>query len=116
MSSVVVTVNTLPAALKMMYGAGGIADSIKSVASGLYLLFFYTSVLGLPARLVGIAAAVSLVWDASIDPLIGRWSDRTRGRLGRRHGWMIAGGISMGIAFVGLFVPPAGLPTSMLFA
>jgi glycoside/pentoside/hexuronide:cation symporter, GPH family len=116
MSSVVVTANTLPPALKMMYGAGGIADSIKSVASGLYLLFFYTSVLGLPARLVGVAAAVSLVWDASIDPLIGRWSDRTRGRLGRRHGWMIAGGIGMGIAFVGLFVPPAGLPTSMLFA
>jgi Na+/melibiose symporter-like transporter len=105
----------LPVSARVFYGAGGIADSLKSVASGLYLLFFYTTVLGLPGALVGIAAALGLVWDAMSDPIIGTLSDRSRSRF-RRHGWMACGSIGMAAGFVALFAPPAGLSTSGLFA
>jgi GPH family glycoside/pentoside/hexuronide:cation symporter len=106
----------LPTRTKVLYGFGGMCDSIKQTSQGLYLLFFYTTVLGLPARLVGAAAMLGLIWDSSIDPFIGRRSDRTSGRLGRRHGWMIAGIAAMVLGFVGLFVPPVHLSGAALFA
>jgi GPH family glycoside/pentoside/hexuronide:cation symporter len=106
----------VPTTAKVLYGLGGMADSIKSIASGLYLLFFYTSVLGVPGRLVGSAAALSLVWDSFIDPFIGRLSDRTQGRFGRRHGWMLVGSAGMAVTFFALFAPPAGMSHAQLFA
>jgi GPH family glycoside/pentoside/hexuronide:cation symporter len=106
----------LPVSVKLLYGLGGMTDSIKAVASGLYLLFFYTTVLGLPARLVGLAATISLIWDAFIDPAIGRRSDRTIGRYGRRHGWMLLGSVGMAFGFWGLFSPPVGLSNGQLFS
>jgi glycoside/pentoside/hexuronide:cation symporter, GPH family len=105
----------VPVRAKVLYGVGGMCDSLKSVASGLYLLFFYTTVLGLPGSLVGIAAAVGLLWDAVSDPIIGGLSDRSRSPL-RRHGWMAAGSVGMAVGFIALFTPPAGLPTAQLIA
>lgn len=106
----------VPTRVRALYGAGGVCDSVKSVASGLYLLFFYTTVLGLPGTLVGAAAALGLLWDALSDPIVGSLSDRSRSRWGRRHAWMIAGACGMAVGFFVLFSPPAGLSTVQLFA
>ncbi len=101
---------------KVLYGVGEISNSIKSYAFGLLLLFFYTSVLGLPGTLVGLATALSLLWDALIDPFIGHASDRVCSRWGRRHPFMILGAMGMGVSFFLVFNPPAGLAAGALFA
>ncbi len=101
---------------KVLYGVGEISNSIKSYTFGLLLLFFYTSVLGLPGTLVGLATALSLLWDALIDPFIGHASDRVRSRWGRRHPFMILGAMGMGVGFFLVFNPPAGLAVGALFA
>jgi GPH family glycoside/pentoside/hexuronide:cation symporter len=101
---------------KALYGIGEISNSIKSYTFGLLLLFFYTSVLGLPGTLVGLATALSLLWDALIDPFIGYASDRARSRWGRRHPFMLLGAMGMGIGFFLVFNPPAGLAAGALFA
>lgn len=101
---------------KALYGIGEISNSIKSYTFGLLLLFFYTSVLGLPGTLVGLATALSLLWDALIDPFIGYASDRARSRWGRRHPFMILGAMGMGLGFFLVFNPPAGLTAGALFA
>ena len=101
---------------KTLYGIGEISNAIKQYAFGLLLLFFYTSVLGLPGTLVGIATSISLVWDALIDPIIGHLSDRAHFRFGRRHTFMLFGTVSMGILFFMIFSPPRGLATGALFA
>ena len=101
---------------KALYGVGEIANSSKTVLFGLFLLFFYTSVMGLSGTLVGIATAIGLVWDALIDPYIGHASDRARSRLGRRHSFMLVGALAVGPTFWALFSPPSGLPTAALFA
>jgi len=64
-------------------------------------------VLGLSGTLTGLAIALSVIWDAVSDPLVGAWSDRVRGRWGRRHPFMIASIIPLGLSFVALFSPPA---------
>ena len=47
--------------------------------------------------------------DAITDPLIGSISDHTHSRWGRRHPYMYAAAIPMGLCFYFLFTPPAGL-------
>ena len=63
---------------------------------------------GLPAAWVGGAMALTLIFDAICDPLIGEWSDHTRSRWGRRHPFMYASAIPAAIAFYFLFDPPLG--------
>ena len=101
---------------KTIYGVGQIAESVKTIIFGLFMLFFYTTVMGLPASLVGVIAAVGLVWDAVIDPFIGYVSDVSRSKFGRRHLYMFFGMILMGVSFWALFSPPRELSTGALAA
>ncbi|HEY5085329.1 MAG TPA: MFS transporter, partial [Rhizomicrobium sp.] len=89
-----------------LYGIGEIPITASMVLFGLFLLFFYNTVMGLPAALVGVASAAGLVLDAAIDPLIGYQSDRSRHRLGRRRSYMLLGASTMGVCFVLIFFPP----------
>ena len=50
-----------------------------------FLLIYYSQVVGLDPALAGFALLLALVVDAVSDPLVGRWSDHIRTRLGRRH-------------------------------
>ena len=95
-------------AVKLAYGVGSIAYGTKDNGFSTLLLLFYNQVIGLPAGLVGFAIAVALVLDAVVDPLIGRWSDRTRTRWGRRHPFMYASALPVGLLYVLLWNPPAG--------
>ena len=63
--------------------------------------------LGLSGTLTGLAIALSVVWDAVSDPIVGAWSDRLRGRWGRRHPFMLAAILPLGLSFIALFSPPA---------
>ncbi|MEI6125737.1 MAG: MFS transporter [Pseudomonadota bacterium] len=102
--------------IKIIYGIGQITNTIKTILFGIFTLYFYTTVLGLSGTLVGIASAAGLVWDAIIDPVIGRYSDTLQGRLGKRHGLMLTGSAGMGIAFWAYFSPPGNLSTPALFS
>lgn len=102
--------------IKLLYGAGGIANAVKTILFGLFTLYFYTTVMGLPASLVGIALSIGLVWDAVIDPYIGYLSDKASFAFGRRHSFMLLGALTMGISFWAFFSPPRGLSTPALFA
>jgi len=82
---------------------------------GLFVLFFYNSVMELPGTLVGIGSALGLVWDAMVDPYIGHRSDRLSHWMGRRHLFMLIGSLTMGISFWLLLSPPVGLGTLTLF-
>lgn len=99
---------------KILYSIGEISNSIRSYTNGVFLLFFYTSVMGLSGTLVGMATSIGLIWDAAVDPLIGHFSDRAQFRLGRRHTFMLVGAIGMGLSFFAVFDPPPGLSQGML--
>lgn len=101
---------------QVVYGAGEIPNAIKTIGFGLFTLYFYTTVIGLPGTLVGIASAIGVMWDAIIDPYIGYASDNAKFRFGRRHTFMLAGALTMGATFWAFFHPPAGLSTTGLFA
>jgi glycoside/pentoside/hexuronide:cation symporter, GPH family len=91
-------------------GVAGQALSSSIISQFLFL------VVGMPALLVGTAILISQVVDAIADPLLGLWSDRTRGPLGRRHPFMYASAIPSALAFYALWHPPSALGGTGLFA
>ena len=105
----------LPFSIKLLYGLGEVPITVLMFLSGIFLLFFYKSVMGLPPALAGLGISASLVLDAVLDPFIGHLSDRTRHPLGRRHSFMLPGALAMGICFFLLFSPPQGLSPPLLF-
>ena len=92
----------------ILYGIGSIAFGVHIIVLSSTLLLFYNQVVGLPAAWVGATMAVTLIFDAICDPLIGEWSDHTRSRWGRRHPFMYASAIPAAVAFYFLFDPPLG--------
>jgi GPH family glycoside/pentoside/hexuronide:cation symporter len=76
------------------------------ILTQLYLLEYYTQVVGLNASLSGIAMAISVFWDAVSDPLMGVVSDRTKSRWGRRRPYIYLGALFLGLSVGFLFAPP----------
>jgi Na+/melibiose symporter-like transporter len=93
--------------LKLAYGVGELAKGVEEAATNLFLLFFFSQVLGLPSWVVGASMGISLVVDAFADPLMGSFSDGYRHRWGRRHPFLLASAVPVGLTFVLLFSPPA---------
>lgn len=105
-----------PLPVKLAYSLGQVAQNGGFDAAVAFVFFYYSAVLGLSGTLVGAALAVSLAFDAVVDPVVGSWSDNTRSRLGRRLPMMIASIPLIVIAIALLFAPPRGLGTMGLFA
>jgi Na+/melibiose symporter-like transporter len=102
---------------KIGFGIGSIPDSTYFFAWDLFVLFYYTQVLGLSGSLVGTAVLIVMVVDAISDAYVGHFSDNLKGlRFGRRHTLMAASIIPLMLSFIALFSPPAGLSTGQLFA
>jgi Na+/melibiose symporter-like transporter len=91
---------------KFVYGFGSIAFGAKDAGFNTFLLIYYNQVLGLSASLVSLAAAIALVVDAVVDPLIGAVSDNWRSRLGRRHPFMYGAALPIALLFFLLWNPP----------
>ena len=96
----------LPLRIKLGNGVGSVAYGVKDNGFGALLLLFYSQVLGLEARLVGLVLLFALLLDALVDPLVGYWSDKTHSRWGKRHPWMYAAILPMAAAWLMLWHPP----------
>ncbi len=103
-------------AVKFLNGFSQAVEYVKFISYELFVLFFYSQVLGLPGTLTGLAILLSMIVDAITDPVVGSWSDSIRSRLGRRHMPMLAAVLPVGFFFYLLFAPPAGLGQWGLFA
>jgi Na+/melibiose symporter-like transporter len=101
---------------RLSYGLGNGAIGVKDNGFSYFLLMFYSQVIGLDARLVGLALTTALVVDAFVDPVVGYWSDNLRSRWGRRHPFMYASALPLAGLYFMLWNPPTGLSSSLLFA
>jgi Na+/melibiose symporter-like transporter len=102
---------------RLWYGLGQTAEGIKNHSFTTFLLFYYTQVHGLSGTLASLALGIALLFDAVSDPLAGVLSDRTESRWGRRHPFMYASAVPLGVFVYLLFAPPeipADLPREPL--
>ncbi len=97
----------LPLPVQAGYATADIGLNAVETLLRLYVLVFYTDVVGLDAMLASVAAAIAIVWDAVTDPVMGVISDRTRHRFGGRRGWLPLGGALLGLGMLAVFWPPS---------
>ncbi len=89
----------IPLLDKIGYGSGNFSTGIGNQVIGTYLVFYCTVILNMPGSLVGLAVSISIIWDAITDPLMGYFSDITKSKIfGRRHQYILIGGIGLGIS------------------
>lgn len=96
------------------YSLGECANSL--VVNGIFgfAMLFYTKALGLDPQWAGLAMSISVFWEAVSEPVMGHLSDNTRGRWGRRHPYMLAGGLLMAACSYLIWSVPEALRTSQL--
>ena len=91
------------------YGLGEGANSLIMNGFFGFAMLYYTEALNLSPALAGIAMSVSVFWEAITEPVMGHFSDRTRHRFGRRHPWMLLGGLLMAVSFYFIWAVPEPL-------
>ena len=91
---------------RVLYGVSDMGVNILVVASVLITFAYLTNVLGVQPGVAGALLLVAKIWDVVTDPIIGRWSDATTSRMGRRRPWMMWGAIVMAIGFAAMFAAP----------
>jgi GPH family glycoside/pentoside/hexuronide:cation symporter len=90
----------------LTYGVGECANSLVMNGVFGFAMIFFTKALGLNPIWAAFAMGVSVVWEAIFEPIMGHISDNTRSRWGRRHPYMIVGGILMAVcSYMIWFVP-----------
>ena len=89
------------------YGIGDISICLYWSGVGLYLLYFYTDVVGISPALAGVIYGIGMMWDALTDPFMGYLAERTRTKWGVYRPYILFGNLPLAISFVLLFwVPP----------
>ena len=102
---------------KIGYGLGDAASSMFWKLFTMYLLFFYTDIIGLPAAAIGTMFLVTRIWDAFVDPLMGIMTDRTDTRWGKFRPYILFGAVPFGIIGILTFaVPEFGQSGKMIYA
>jgi Na+/melibiose symporter-like transporter len=90
------------------YSLGSLATGAFGTVPGLLLLPYLTDSLGVAAGLAGMLVLLPKAWDVVINPVVGRFSDRTTTRIGARRPYLLGGGIALGVLFAAMFAGPFG--------
>lgn len=88
---------------KAAYALGDHTINVQLASVSLFFLFFLTEVAGLSPSRAGLVLLLGRLVDACTDPLMGRISDATRWRLGRRRPYFLIGAVPFGLTFAMLW-------------
>ncbi len=91
---------------KAVFGLGDQSVNIAISSLSLVYFTFLVTVAGLDPWRAGLIAWLARLVDGITDPLMGRISDRTRWRLGRRRPFFLMGMIPLGVFFSMMWMTP----------
>jgi len=89
----------LPISTKIVYALGDHTVNLVLSAASLLYFKFLTDVAELRPALAGAVVWIARVVDAFTDPAMGRISDLTRWKIGRRRGYFLIGALPFGVFF-----------------
>ena len=88
---------------KFGWGIGTLTVSLMFQANGLLLLVYLTDFVNMQAATAGLLIGLSKIYDALTDPVMGRISDRTNTRWGKRRPYVLLGTLLCALSFLLLF-------------
>jgi glucuronide carrier protein len=91
------------------YAGGDVANNLTFSLASMFLLLYYTDVVGIAAGAAGTVLLVVRVWQAVTDIIAGRAVDKTTTRWGRFRPYLLFGGPPLMLLSVALFSVPGGL-------
>ena len=94
----------LPARTKAVYALGDHTVNLALSSLSFFFPWFLTDVAGLRPWLAGLVPLIGRAVDAFTDPAMGRISDRTRWRAGRRRPYLLIGMVPFGVAYAALWL------------
>ena len=97
------------------YATGDAANNLAFSMTSMFLLVYYTDVVGLSAAAVGTLFLVVRFWDAFADVAAGRIVDRTQTRWGKFRPFLLFGSLPLLLLSVAVFSVPGGLSHDAAF-
>ena len=103
---------------KVGYGLGDMASHIGLDNVIIFLTFYYTDVVGLPAVFIGTMFLLARIGDAVIDPVMGLLADRTSSRWGKFRPYLLWLAVPFGVSCMLTYAVPESLSlgAKMVFA
>lgn len=96
----------LPLHLKLIYGLGDHSVNVALVALTMIFPFYLTDVVGMRIGLAGLVPLVGRAVDALTDVWMGRISDRTTWKAGRRRPYLLIGAVPFALSFAAIWSAP----------
>ena len=103
----------LGAAQYFGYAGGDAANNLTFTLVSMFLLVYYTDVVGIAAGAAGTILLVARVWGAFTDVFAGRMVDKTDTRWGRFRPYFLFAGLPLMLLAVATFSVPAGRSESV---
>lgn len=97
------------------FSLGAVGTGLFSTTPTVLLLFYLTQFKSVEAGLAGLALLIPKLWDMVTDPAIGRWSDASSSKYGRRIPFMLAGTLLMPLGLVLMFSVPESASADSAF-
>jgi len=89
------------------YGVGDLGLNIYWHSISIWLVYWYTNIVGIPPETAGVLWLIGTLWDAVSDPIVAGASERVKTRFGTYRPFLLYGGFGLGLSFALLFwVPP----------
>lgn len=106
--------NKVPVKEKIFFSGGLLGQNILYSFMSMYILFFYTDLLGIPATTASLILVVASIVDACLDPVMGMITDKTRTKWGKFRPYLLFAPFLIAAATVLCFWDFGGSPTLTL--
>jgi sugar (glycoside-pentoside-hexuronide) transporter len=94
------TVSQVKFSEKITYSTGILGQNLIYNLMAMYILFYFTDILLIPAAVASVIIIIASLWDAVNDPIMGMIADNTRSRWGKFRPYLIFGSFFIGIITV----------------
>jgi len=88
------------------FGFGDMAVNFTFASLGMFVVYFYTDVIGISAGIIGTLMLFSRSFDGIIDVVVGGLVDKTHSRWGKTRPWLLYGALPFAALTILLFAVP----------